>query len=92
MLESGNILNFCGCLTKLECVPYDAQFSLPWEITKESEYRHTRTSFTKRGLDLVIVGLDLVKAGLDLTSPFIIVVEKMARLDASWKIYTLLMP
>jgi len=47
-------------------VPYNAQFLLLWEITKESEYRHTRTSFTKRGLDLVIAGLDLVKAGLDL--------------------------
>jgi hypothetical protein len=46
-----------------ECVPYDAQFSSLWEITKESEYRHTRTSSAKRGLDLV-------KVGLDLTMPF----------------------
>jgi hypothetical protein len=56
---------------KFECVPYDAQFSLLREITKESEYRRTQTTLPKRGLYLVIVGLYLVKAGLYLTSPFI---------------------
>ena len=44
-----------------ECVPYDAQFSLLLEITKESEYWHTWTSSAKRGLDLVKVGLNLTK-------------------------------
>jgi hypothetical protein len=43
---------------------------LLWEITKESEYRYIQTTFTRRGLYLVIVGLYLVKAGLYLTSPF----------------------
>ena len=44
--------------------------------SKESEYRNTQASFTKRGLDIVIVvldlvsvGLDLVKVGLDLAKP-----------------------
>jgi hypothetical protein len=41
------------------------------EITKESEYRRTRATYTKRGLDLVIVGLDIVNVGLDLAKPYI---------------------
>jgi hypothetical protein len=43
-----------------------SQFALLWKITKGSK----TTTFTKRRLDIVIVGLDLVKAGLDLTTLF----------------------
>jgi hypothetical protein len=41
------------------------------EITKEFEYRRTRATYMKRGLDLVIVGLDIVNVGLDLAKPYI---------------------
>ena len=66
-------------------MPYDAQFSLLWEITKESEYQHTQTTFMKRGLYLVIVRLYLVKAGLYLTSPLFKVVAEQES-DASAQI------